>query len=347
MRSASYKRIVVLGGAGFVGSALVRRLVLDGHAVSVVDNFFHGSPQHLADIPGLASTTELDALDYPRLLDYMAKASPDVVVNCIGDTFIPSAYDHPDRFLDLNIRATLNVLRASAAARVKQLLHLSTTEVYGENAANSCTESAALAPENTYAVSKLAADRLCYTFSLEHGLQTIIARLFNAYGPRETHPYIVPEIIAQLSVGDELTLGNLDAARDLTYVEDTAAALSAMLWIPVQRAEVFNVGSGDVVSVRDLAQMLGTLMGHESVTFNVAERRLRRRDLNRLCCDPTKLRKRTGWMPRVGLRRGLEMTIEWFKKNGERWLWQDRLRDSGGQQDPRLRLLPTSGSQRD
>ena len=323
----SDKRIVVFGGGGFVGSALVRRLVLESHGVSVVDNFFHGSLQHLADIPGLGPVTELDALDYPRLLDYMIRTAPDVVVNCIGDTFIPSAYDQPDRFLDLNVRATLNVLRASAEVKVKRLLHLSSTEVYGDNAASACTESAHLAPENTYAVSKMAADRLCYTFSLEHGLPTVIARLFNAYGPRETHPYIVPEIIAQLSVGNELLLGNLDAERDLTYVDDTAAALNALLWIPVRRSEVFNVGSGRVVSVRSLARVLGTLMGHESVNIRVDERRLRRRDLDRLCCDPTKLQMRTGWKPRVDLQRGLEMTIEWFKNNDKRWLWQDRLRD--------------------
>ena len=209
------QRIVVLGGAGFIGSSLVRRLVHQRHAVYVVDNFFHGSPQNLADIPEVEPVTELDALDYSSLRSYMTRVAPDIVVNCIGDTFIPSAYDMPERFLDLNVRTTLNVLRASADAKVKRVLHLSSTEVYGDNAATACTELAVLAPENTYAVSKMAADRLCYTFALEHGLPTVIARLFNAYGPRETHPYIVPEIIAQLSVSNNVSLGNLDAERGL------------------------------------------------------------------------------------------------------------------------------------
>jgi nucleoside-diphosphate-sugar epimerase len=332
------QRIVVFGGAGFVGSALVRRLMLERHTVFVVDNFFHGSPQNLAGIPRLGSATQLDALDFQLLQDYMTRTVPDVVINCIGDTFIPSAYDVPDRFLDLNVRATLNVLRASAEVKVKRFLHLSSTEVYGDNASNACTELAPLAPENTYAVSKLAADRLCYTFSLEHGLPTVIARLFNGYGPRETHPYIVPEIIAQLSVSNQLLLGNIDAERDLTYVDDIAMALNALLWIPVERGEAFNIGSGEVVSVHTLARLLGTLMGHDSVTISVSDRRLRRRDLNRLCCDSTKLRARTGWMPRVDLRHGLEMTIAWFKRNGSRWLWQSRLGDRLGQEEPRLRL---------
>ena len=332
------QRIVVLGGAGFIGSALVRRLVQQRHAVYVVDNFFHGSARNLADIPEVEPVTELDALDYSSLRSYMTRVVPDIVVNCIGDTFIPSAYAMPERFLDLNVRTTLNVLRASADVKVKRVLHLSSTEVYGDNAATACTELAALAPENTYAVSKLAADRLCYTFALEHGLPTVIARLFNAYGPRETHPYIVPEIIAQLSVSNNVSLGNLAAERDFTYVDDTAAALDALLWVPVQRGEVFNIGSGKVISVGALARLLGALMGHGSITISVEDRRLRRRDLDRLCCDPEKLRTRTGWSPGVGLERGLEMTLEWFKENGSRWLWQERLHDSPGQDGPRLSI---------
>jgi nucleoside-diphosphate-sugar epimerase len=325
---------MVLGGAGFVGSALVRRLVDRGYEVHAVDNFFHGSRQHLEDVPGLA-IMELDALDQQLLHDYMTRVAPHLVVNCVGDTFIPSAYDVPERFLQLNVHATLNVLRACAGAKVARLLHLSSTEVYGDNAADGCTEQAAIAPENTYAVSKLAADRLCYTFALEHGLPTVIARLFNAYGPRETHPYIVPEIISQLSVSNSLCLGNIEAERDFTFVEDTAAALEALLSIPVANGEVFNIGSGEVVSVRTLAQMIGRLMGHRAVQISVRETRLRRRDLHRLCCNPAKLRTRTGWMPRIGIEQGLAMTIDWFKRNGSHWLWQERLNDRRDEEDER------------
>ena len=133
-----------------------------------------------------------------------------------------------------------------------------------------------------------------------------------------------------------MSLGNLAAERDFTYVDDTAAALDALLWVPVQKGEVFNIGSGKVISIGALARLLGALMGHASITISVEDRRLRRRDLERLCCDPEKLRTRTGWTPSVGLEHGLEMTLTWFKENGSRWLWQERLQDSLGQDRPQL-----------
>ena len=314
--------VTVFGGGGFVGSALVRRLVADGYEVAVADNFLAGSRTHLTGIPGLGPVISMDVLDFDAVRKYLLANRPALIVNCVGDTFIPSAYDHPERFLDINVRATLNLLRAAVESRAERVLHLSSTEVYGDHGAHACKEDAPLAPENTYAVSKLAADRLCYTFALEHGLTTVIARLFNAYGPRETHPYIVPEIIAQLSRGPELTLGNLQAERDFTYVDDTAAALAALLRVPVRAGEVFNIGSGNPVSIRYLAELLAVLMGHGSINFSVDPQRLRRRELNRLSCDAGKLHARTGWAPAVDLRQGLERTLAWFNENDRRWLWQ-------------------------
>lgn len=328
-RSAAHvQSVAVFGGAGFIGSALVRQLVAEGYSVAIVDNFFSGVRENLSAVHGLASVTEMDALQYDWVRDYIGSTAPDFVVNCIGDAFIPTAYDLPERFLDLNIKVALNLLRASAALGVCRFLHLSSTEVYGDNASEACTELASLAPENTYAVSKLAADRLCHTYGIEHGLQTIVARLFNAYGPRETHPYIVPEIVSQLAAGDGLILGDLDAERDFTYVDDTAAALSALLRVPAEPAEVFNIGSGGPVSVRELAHMTAAAMSVEIAAIGFDPRRVRRRELTRLCCDSTKLRARTGWRPKVDMEHGLALTVDWFRANGSSWSWQTQSPDA-------------------
>src|SRR5262249_33654326 len=154
---------------------------------------------------------------------------PEYVFDLVGDTFVPDAYQDPRRFLRVNVEGTLNLLLAAGRADVRRILYASTTEVYGNAHGSPAHEGRGYDPVNTYAVTKLAADRLCATLHAEHGLPILIARIFNCYGPRATHPYVIPEIIAQLSRERTVTLGNLTARRDLTYVEDTARGLIAAL----------------------------------------------------------------------------------------------------------------------
>ena len=130
-----------------------------------------------------------NALDKPSLHAAIMENDVEYVFNCIGDTFVPDAYIDPTRFFDINLRANQNILEVAHACQVKRILYVSSTEVYGELATDTANEESPLAPVNTYAVSKLASDRLCYTYHVEHGTPVVIARIFNCYGPRETHPW--------------------------------------------------------------------------------------------------------------------------------------------------------------
>jgi nucleoside-diphosphate-sugar epimerase len=197
------------------------------------------------------------------------------------------------------------------------------TEVYGEANTDRMNEDHPFHPLNTYAVSKLAADRICFTFFHEHEVPVITARIFNAYGPRESEPYVIPEIIAQLSRSNVVELGNIRAMRDFTYVEDTARGLIAAIGSSIPNGEAVNVGSGKMYSVEELARLTGKLMGHDGIRIKVAKNRLRRLDINRFCCDNTKLVSHTGWKPQVGIEDGLQRTIDWFKRHGSRWSWED------------------------
>ena len=152
----------------------------------------------------------------------------------------------------------------------------------------------------------------------------IVARIFNCYGPRATHPYVIPEIIRQLHEGPRLRLGNLEAERDFTYVEDTARALVALMASDVPNGDVVNVGSGRAHSVVSLVEWIAKIMGVADVQFGIDPSRLRRRDINRFCANNTKLRRATGWEPRVPLDAGLRLTIDWFRENGCRWSWMER-----------------------
>jgi nucleoside-diphosphate-sugar epimerase len=231
----------------------------------------------------------------------------------------------PKRFFNINVEGNLNVLMACKMFDVKRVLYVSSTEVYGEAQVIPMDESHPLSPLNTYAVSKLASDRLCFTFNVEHDIPVIIARIFNSYGPCETEPYVIPEIITQLDKGPVVDLGNLNAKRDFTYVSDTARGLVAALCSDLPDGQPVNVGSGQVYSVRELAHRLGRVMGHEQIEIRIDERRLRRIDIELFKCDSTRLREATGWEPTVELDDGLKMTVDWFRSHGRRWIWEDRV----------------------
>jgi nucleoside-diphosphate-sugar epimerase len=239
-----------------------------------------------------------------------------------GDTFVPTACIMPERFFDKNVGGTLNLLRAAQALSIKRMLYISSTEVYGEAPSPKCDEKTELNPVNTYAVSKAAADRLCHTYYLEHGVPVVIARIFNCYGPRETEPYVIPEIIAQLHRGPRVALGNIKAERDFTFVHDTANALISVLASDVPDGDVVNVGSDTSFSVEWLARKLAEIMGVNALEIVIDPARLRRKDIDWFRCDNRKLLKYTDWRPTVGIDEGLKMTVDWFRANGARWSWE-------------------------
>ena len=180
-------------------------------------------------------------------------------------------------------------------------------------------------PLSTYAVSKLAADRLCFTLHHEQNIPAVILRQFNSYGPRETQPYVIPEIIAQLSRSNKLVVGNINAKRDFTYVEDAAKAAIALMKEEKAEGEVFNVGCGEEYSVKEIAHLIAEAIGYDSIDIEINPEKFRKLDVERLQCDYSKLHKLTGWKPEIGMKEGLKRTIEWFNENGKKWMWEKKL----------------------
>lgn len=317
----AYKTALIAGGAGFVGSAVVRLLLAEGGArVVVADSLLHGRREHVPDSVELL-VGDLSHAGFAR--EVFEAVDPDWVLNCCGDTFVPDAYDVPGRFVANNAGALAQLIRESARAGVDRLVHVSTTEVYGDVGRGvSIDESFPMNPVNTYAVTKLAADRLCGTMAQEHGVDVRVARIFNCYGPRETHPYVIPEIFRQLRAGSRVELGDLDAERDFSWVFDTAGALCRLMLDYEGSERVFNIGSGVGTSIRELCRLSAEVAGVTDLELVVDASRFRRRAISSFRCDNGRVRTELGWTPEVALREGLLRTWEWYERHGGRWCWE-------------------------
>jgi nucleoside-diphosphate-sugar epimerase len=315
------ENVLVTGGAGFIGSALVRELLKDGANVIVYDNFLYGDKSNLMEIEDRIQIINGDVLSwkiYHAIKEYEVK----YVFHLAAEPYIPHCYDNPEKFFDINVKGTMNVLMACKTLGVVRIVHFSSSEVYGTAQYIPMDEKHPTLPLSTYAVSKLAADRLCFVFNHEHEIPVVVLRPFNSYGPRETQPYVIPEIITQLSKGNSLKLGNIKAERDFTYVDDTARGAVDILESDIPDGEVANLGSNKAYSIEKLANLIGELIGHEQVKIEIEKSRLRPIDVDLLQCNYSKAKKYTSWEPKIDIKEGLKRTIEWYMTKGKRWIWE-------------------------
>lgn len=292
--------------------------------VTVYDNFCSGDRENLAEIERDISIVEGDILD-PNFKDILIENEIDLVFNLAAEPYIPHCYERPKKFFETNANGTLNVLLACKEAGVKRILQYSSSEVYGNAKYVPMDEEHPTLPLSTYAVSKLAADRLCYTLHKEQEIPVVILRQFNVYGPRETQPYIIPEIIAQLSRSKKLKLGNINARRDFTYVEDAVKGAIALIKCKKAEGEVVNLGTRTDFSVKELAEVIGKLVGRGGIEITTDKNRLRPMDVDRLQCEYRKANQLAGWKPSTSLEEGLKKTIDYFKKRGNKWLWEVKI----------------------
>lgn len=317
------RNVLVSGGAGFIGSTLVRELIKERANVIVLDNFTSGDLVNIAEVRDKITVINGDIRDND-LSKILIKNNIDYIFNLAAFPFIPECYDKPLEFFDVDARGVLNIMLAAKEAGVKRILQYSTSEVYGTAKYVPMDENHPTLPCSTYAVSKLAADRLCFTLHHEQNIPVIILRQFNVYGPRITQPYVIAEIIKQLSKGNKLKLGNINARRDLTYVSDAVNGAIELMKCDSAVGDVVNIGSGKDYSIKELAEMAGHLMGYKSTDIEVVQKRLRPLDVERLQADYSKMNRLTGWKPAISIQEGLKMTIAWFKENGGQWIWEKK-----------------------
>jgi UDP-glucose 4-epimerase len=295
------RRVLVTGGAGFIGSHLVEALVSAGDEVAVLDDLSRGRRVWLHPE---AELHELDIRDGAAIRGALAQLAPDVVVHLAAMHFIPAVANAPELARDVNVTGTHRLLDALAPCPPELLVFASTAAVYPDRR-GPIDESCVADPIDTYGKTKLEAERLVTTFTARSGVRAIVARLFNVVGKRETNPHIVPELVEQLREGAaSVRVGNLSPRRDYTDVRDVADALQRLLVSSTGRSILFNVGSGRSVSVAELVQVCEQILGR-GIEIEVDERRLRTQDRAELVADSHLLRETTGWQPARSLRETL------------------------------------------
>jgi len=318
------KNVLVTGGAGFAGSAIVRELLKEKANVIIFDNFSSGDLSNLIEVMNQIKIIWGDIVD-PTFRDVLIRNQINYVFHLAAEPYIPKCYEFPRRFFEVNATGTLNVLLACKDAAVERIVHYSSSEVYGTALKTPMDENHSTLPVSTYSASKLAADRLCFTLFHEQKIPVVILRQFNMYGPRETQPYIIPELITQLSKSNKLKLGNIKARRDFTYVDDAAKAAIALIKEEKAEGEVFNIGTGKDWSVEELAHIIADLLGQKPVKIEIDQNRLRPLDIEVLNCDSSKIKRLVGWKPTTELKDGLQKTIDWFVSNNNKWIWETKI----------------------
>ena len=307
------KEILVTGGCGFIGSEIVKQLSQIGASVTIIDNLSSGKEKYIQGLSNVKLITA-DLLDNDAVRS--AVKDKEYVISNAALPFIPDSYYLPKKFFDVNVNATISLaLAVIKEKKAKRFVHISSSEIYGTARYIPMDESHHTTPQSTYAVSKLAGERVVFTMHKEHNLPAVIIRPFNSFGPNITQPYIIPEIIRQMMKGDVIKLGNLNAKRDLTYVTDTARGIILSLVKEGIVGEVINIGSQRSYSIKELVSLISEIMGKE-ISLEVDPLRFRPYDVDTLICDYGRATKLLGWEPEITVKEGLEKTIEWIKKEG-------------------------------
>jgi len=312
-RSFGGRRILVTGGAGFVGGAITRRLVDAGARVTVLDDLFTGKAE---TIPTGAEFVQGSVTDQ-ALVNELVRANS-LVFHLAARNIIASTANPRDDFAT-NIGGTLNVLLAARETKVDRVVYTSSASIYGNPRSIPINEDDNIVPLSPYAVSKLGGENYCISFYESYGLPTACVRYSNVYGPgqRPDNPYcgVVSKFLVDAYTRRPLSVhGDGEQTRDYTYIDDAVEATLLAAIHPRAEGEVFNVGTGIETSVNRLADGIGQALG-----VDVEVRHIDRRDIDnirRRVVNIEKARRMLRWAPQVTLDTGLSRTAEWFVRSG-------------------------------
>lgn len=350
MRSITGTSVAVVGGAGFLGSHMVRALLKRDNRVLVIDNLISGRLEHL---PMSGSDTYFEHTDITVSENHLYKLFKEncikYVFNYAAEPYIPVSFERPLHVFMTNAVGALHVINAAQEAGVEGILQVSSAEIYGERYGDETTttdesvitgikltEEAVVKPHSSYGAAKAAIDHMVQVRWREAKTPCIALRQFNCVGERETHPYVIPEIIRQLDdwiipkdksgkhvTNPRVELGN-NSWRDFLYAYD-AVEMAIELLEKGQFGEVYNMGSERVIKIYDLVPIIAKAMGYETATVVEDKKRKRPWEIWYLHSNNKKLYDTIDYRPQVSLESAIKKTVDWFVNNGRVWAWEHKL----------------------
>jgi len=298
-------KTLVTGGAGFIGCAVIDKLQREGDEIFVIDNLSFGKREFINVNDD--HFFQADILDEPTIDNIFNTVRPDRVIHLAAIHFIPYCNQHPFESSNINIRGTIHVLNACKKYQVKKVFFASTAAVYPIYD-EAVSENHPTGPMDIYGLSKLTGEHLCNEFHLQTGVPVIICRFFNAFGPNETNPHLIPEIQNQINAGlRKIKLGNLTPKRDFIHTSDMANAVHSLMSYDSKGIDIYNLGRGIEYSVTEIVDAFSRQLG-ETIEIEVDETRVRKVERMHLLADVSKL-KSTGWQPLIGIDEGIATLI--------------------------------------
>ena len=309
--------VVVTGGAGFIGSELVRQLVESGQHVTVIDNLVNGSRENLDDLhPSRMILLEADIRDLGAVAPYLSRAAALYHLACLG---VRHSIHSPIENHDVNASGTLGLLEASRQAGVPRFVCVSSSEVYGTARWAPMTEEHTTYPCTVYGASKLAGECYARAYHTTHGYPTVVVRPFNTYGPRSHHEgdsgEVIPKFLLRCLAGKPMIVfGDGSQTRDFTYVSDSARGIILAGTSDAAIGRTINLGSGREVTINDLASAVARATGRLGAA--VQHDAGRPGDVLRLCADMSQARALLGYQVRIPLEDGLAALLAWYRSRG-------------------------------
>ncbi len=303
-------RVLITGGAGFLGAALANYLAERGVHVRVIDDLSAGDPTALDE---RVLFTRGDVRDIPKLWTLLRDV--DVVYHLAARVSVPESILYPVEYNAVNTGGTVSLMTAMRDAGVGRVVMASSATIYGEQAEQPIRETAPPNPPNPYAVSKLAAEHYVRAIGGLYNIETVILRIFNAYGPGQavppSHAPVIPKFVKQvLSGGSVVIWGDGEQTRDFIYVDDVVRVLAAAGEASVADGTIINVGCGRETSINELARLIGKVTGKEiRPLYNEAKSG----GIRRSVADITRARRLLGWEPQIDLEEGLRRLVAHFE----------------------------------